>query len=375
MAFDHTIRAGQKDLRCGYTTGTCAALAAAGAAALLLTGKRPGSLSVVTPKGWPVEVEPAEAEAGQGWAQCAVRKDSGDDPDITNGTLVCARAEKAESGIAIRGGTGVGRVTKPGLDQPVGEWAINHVPREMITAAVARVCAEAGYGGGLVITISVPEGEALAARTFNPMLGIEGGISILGTSGVVEPMSEQALVDTLNVQLRQAAAESTDLILTPGNYGMDFLAEQGWQKLHVPVVKYSNYLGEALDGAAVCGFRRVLLVGHMGKLCKLAAGIMNTHSHMADGRAQIFTAEAAVNGADAALCRALMESATSDACVELLKQAGLAEPVLAGITARAAGHLARRVPQMETGLVIFSNQYGLLGETETAKELLNRWNS
>lgn len=373
MAFEHYIRAGQKTLRCGYTTGTCAALAAAGAAQLLLTGRLAGALRLVTPKGWPVEAEPLEVQSGPGWASCAVRKDSGDDPDITGGTLIFARVERAESGLTLRGGTGIGRVTKPGLDQPVGEWAINRVPREMIHRALEEVSARAGYTGGLLVTLSAPEGEALAARTFNPLLGIEGGISILGTSGVVEPMSEQALVETLNVQLRQAAAESRELILTPGNYGMDFLESRGWSSLRVPVVKCSNYIGEALDGAAACGFERLLLVGHAGKLCKLAAGIMNTHSRMADGRGEVFTAHAAMAGADAALCRALMDCATSDACVALLRDAGLDGPVLESITRRAAEHLCRRVPGIKAGLVIFSNQYGLLGQTETAKELLDRW--
>ena len=370
MAFDHTIRSGQRELRCGYTTGTCAALAAAGAAEWLLTGRLPATLRLVTPKGWAVEAEPQEASAGEGWASCAVRKDAGDDPDITDGLLVFARVEKAEAGFEIRGGEGVGRVTKPGLDQPVGQWAINRVPREMIRAALAGVCQKAGYEGGLVVTLSIPGGEALAARTFNPHLGIVGGLSILGTTGVVEPMSERALLDTLELEIRQAAAQSRTLLLTPGNYGMDFLTKNGWLCEGLPVVKCSNYLGEALDAAVLAGFEQVVLVGHIGKLCKLAAGVMNTHSRVADGRVQVFTAEAALHGASPTLCRALMESATSDACLELLRQAGLDGPVLTGILERAAGHLARRAPGVETGLLFFSNQYGLLAHTENVKELL-----
>ena len=374
VAFSHFIRCGQRELRCGYTTGTCAALAAAGAASLLLGGKAPGALSLLTPKGWQVEAEPLQLQAGPGWAQCAVQKDAGDDPDITNGLLIYARVCKTEKGFALRGGEGVGRVTKPGLDQPVGEWAINTVPRRMIAESVQKVCRAYGYSGGVEITIFAPGGRELAAKTFNPMLGIEGGISILGTSGIVEPMSEAALIESMNIELRQAHTASSAVILTPGNYGMDYLTDMGWDALGIPVVKCSNYIGEALDAAAVLGFEQILLVGHMGKLCKLAAGIMNTHSRMADGRAEIFTAQAALAGADRALCEKLMQAATSDACIELLQQASLAEPVLAGITRKAAAHLARRAGEnRQTGLVIFSRVYGTLGQTEQAKELLQQW--
>lgn len=374
MSFDYRIRCGQKELRCGYTTGTCAALAAAGAAALLLTGRLPEQLSLITPKGWQVDAEPEQPRTGTGWASCGIRKDAGDDPDITNGLVIFARAEKCGEGFELTGGQGIGRVTRPGLDQPVGQWAINSVPRQMIRQAVKKVCEQAGYTGGLRICISAPGGEALAARTFNPRLGVEGGISILGTSGIVEPMSENALIESMNVELRQARADSDRLILTPGNYGMDYLTEQNWNTLGVPTVKCSNYLGQALDGAAFLGFRQVLLVGHTGKLCKLAAGIMNTHSHTADARAEIFTAHAALAGADTELCRRLMQAATTDACVELLRQRGLAEPVLQAITQKASAYMAQRMGEnTKTGLVLFSRKYGLLGQTRSAKELIAEW--
>lgn len=374
MAFERYIRCGQKQLRCGYTTGTCAALAAGGAVQLLLGGQAPATLSLSTPGGWQVQVQPTAVRVGPGWAECAVQKDAGDDPDITNGLLIYARAQKTAAGFAVCGGEGIGRVTKPGLDQPVGEWAINSTPRRMIRESARKISAAFGYSGGLQITISAPGGEALAKKTFNPQLGIVGGLSILGTSGIVEPMSEAALIESMELELRQARAQSPRLILTPGNYGTDFLAQQGWNALGVPVVKCSNYVGEALDQAAVLDFAEILLVGHMGKLCKLSAGIMNTHSRMADGRAEIFTAQAALAGADAPLCRRLMQAATSDACIEFLQQAGLSAPVLQAITQRAGAHAARRAgEERKTGLVVFSRVYGLLGETETAKELLNQW--
>ncbi len=375
MAFERYIRSGQKQLRCGYTTGTCAALAAAGAARYLLTGEAPRTVSLVTPKGWTVEVPLEGCSLDGGTARCAVRKDAGDDPDATDGCLVCAAVRKTERGVSVDGGEGVGRVTKPGLDQPVGAAAINTVPRRMIAAAVEDVCAAAGYAGGLDVVISVPDGAELAKKTFNPMLGVEGGVSILGTSGVVEPMSEQALIDTIGVEIRQAAATGAKrLILTPGNYGADFLRAQGWDRLGVPVVKCSNFLGDALDAAAAGGFDAALLVGHIGKLVKLAGGIFNTHSRHADCRVELFTAHAALCGADAETCRRLMDAATTDACVEILNAADLRDRVLQSLLAAAQKHLDRRAGEtLRAGAVIFSNEYGALGMTDAAAELLREW--
>ena len=375
MSFDYTIRSGQKQLRCGYTTGTCAALAATGAVRLLLTGESPELLELMTPKGLPVEVEPEYIrKISERAAECAVRKDAGDDPDVTDGILVVVTAEKTDGEIVIDGGKGVGRVTKPGLDQPVGAAAINRVPRQMIRAAAASVCREAGYEGGLRIIVSLPEGEALAARTFNPQLGIEGGLSILGTSGIVEPMSEQALIDTIEVSLRQARAEGDRVILTPGNYGQEFLLEQGVGKTGLPVVKFSNYLGDALDIASTLAFREALVVGHVGKLVKLAGGIMNTHSRTADCRTELICAHAAVCGAPSDVCREIMDCATTDACIDVLDRGGWREPVLESLLAAIQSHLDRRAGAgLKTGAVMFSNQYGLLGMTSMARSLLDAW--
>lgn len=375
MALDYYVRSGQRLLRCGYTTGTCAALAAAGAARLLLTGRPPETLRLVTPKGVAVEVEPAEWAAEHGTACCAVYKDGGDDADITTGHLVVAAVTKTASGITIDGGKGVGRVTKPGLDQPVGAAAINHVPRRMIGQAVQAVCEDAGYEGGLSVVISVPDGEELARRTFNPMLGIEGGISILGTSGIVEPMSIQAIVDTIAVEMHQAAVSGArDILLTPGNYGLDFLKETALIPENIPCVKFSNFVGEALDIAVSEGFQTALLVGHIGKLVKLAGGVMNTHSKWADCRMELFCAHAAVCGGTTALCRRLMEAATTDACIALLDEAGLRESVLESLLAAIQRHLDHRAGDtMQVGAVMFSNEYGFLGQTETAKKIIEQW--
>lgn len=375
MSFDHSIRSGQRLLRCGYTTGTCAALATQGAARLLLTGKQPRVLTLLTPKGWEVSVRPIECRMQGQAAICSVRKDAGDDADVTDGLPVTATVSKTDMpGVVIDGGDGVGRVTKPGLDQPVGEAAINRVPRQMIRQQVEEVCRESGYTGGISVIISIEGGAEAARRTFNPQLGVEGGLSILGTSGIVEPMSEQAIVDTIALEIRQHAAESNRLILTPGNYGTDFLHAQGWDTFGVPVVKCSNFLGEALDCAAVEGIEQLLLVGHIGKLVKLAGGIMNTHSRYADCRTELFCAHAAICGADTATCQALMNAATTDACLEIVDQAHLRDRVLTSLLEAIQRHLEHRIgPGCRIGAALFSNQFGLLGMTRPAKEILQQW--
>lgn len=377
MSFEHYVTAGGKRLRCGYTTGTCAALAAAAAARLLLTGRAPETVSLHTPKGWNVEV-PVETPCLEGGAACCcVTKDGGDDVDATHGLPICARVEAiAGEGILLQGGSGVGRVTRPGLDQPVGEWAINHIPRQMIREAVDAVRRELDEPGGLCVTIFVPGGEEAARKTFNPHLGIEGGISILGTSGIVEPMSVKAIVETTALELRQAAASGARrMVLTPGNYGMEFLTRGGVSlPREIPVVRCSNFIGEALDGAGAEGFASVLLVGHIGKLVKLAGGIMNTHSRWADGRAELFCAHAALCGADRDTARALMDSATADQCLAVLDRAGLRAAVMSSLLEAVQRHLDRRAAgQFAVGAVTFSNQYGLLGMTRGAKEILNTW--
>lgn len=376
MSFDHYVRSGQKLLRCGYTTGTCAALAARGAAELLLSGVVPRTLQLVTPKGWPVQVLPAACRMEGEAALCGVEKDAGDDCDITDGMTVQAVVSRTDgAGILIDGGEGVGRVTRPGLDQPVGAAAINSVPRHMIGEEVRDVCRRFGYTGGLRVEIRIPGGAEAAQKTFNPKLGIEGGLSVLGTSGVVEPMSEQALVDTIGLEIRQAAAQSKRLILTPGNYGADFLHANGLDSLGVPVVKCSNFIGDALDMAAAEGIETLLLVGHMGKLVKLAGGVMNTHSRWADCRTELICAHAAVCGAGQDFCTALLAAPTTDACLELLDKAGLREAVLQRLVAAMAGHVQRRAGEnCRAGIMMFSNQYGLLGLSDTAKEILAQWN-
>ena len=376
--FEHYIRSGQKLLRCGYTTGTCAALGAAGAARLLLTGRAPETVGLRTPKGIVVEVAPQFCRlCSKTTAECAIIKDGGDDVDATTGLPVVAAVTllaDAPRAVTIDGGAGVGRVTKPGLDQPVGAAAINHVPRQMITEALLKEAETAGYSGGFAVVIRIEGGEDAAKRTFNPHLGVVGGLSVLGTSGIVEPMSQQALLDSLQLEIHQAALQSRRLILAPGNYGLDYLAAHYPELREIPIVKISNFIGEALDMAAAEQFGEVLLVGHVGKLVKLAGGIMNTHSKQADCRTELFCAHAALCGADTVTCRALMDAATTDACLDILDAAGLKITVMASLLQAVQLHLDRRVAGAFTvGAVLFSNQSGPLGQTTQAKILLQSW--
>ena len=365
---------GQKSLRRGWTTGSCAAAAAAAAARLLLTGTTPAAVSLPTPSGVTLLLEVETARLEGETAVCAVRKDAGDDPDVTDGVRIFARVSRTAAGVSIDGGAGVGRVTLPGLACAVGQAAINPGPRAQIERAVRREADACGDAGGFSVIIEAEDGEALAARTFNPRLGIVGGISILGTSGIVEPMSERALVDTIRVEMdSRFACGVRDLLLCPGNYGRDFARDT----LHIDLdkaVTISNYVGEALDYAVYKGFVRLLLIGHAGKLIKLAAGVMQTHSAYADGRQEVFAAHAALQGASRETVRALLDSVTVDACLDLLDSAGLLAPTLASIGDKIEAHVgARTRGALQTELILFTNPRGEIWRSGGASALLPRF--
>ena len=423
-----------KKLRCGYTTGTCAALAAQGAVRFLLTGSWKETEEIMTPKGILVAVSLEEKSSGDGWAECAVRKDAGDDYDVTNGILVYARAEfvkdknfyqkvqmshleSSESGAAgekenpslrledgsqqekekpdqqnaessetlieIDGGIGIGRVTKPGLDQPVGAAAINSVPRKMIRDAVYALLEEAGEFLPVSITISVPAGEEAAKKTFNPVLGIEGGISVLGTSGIVEPMSEEALVETIRTHLNVLRAEGRKwVIAVPGNMGAGFLkgylTEQNktsvgsMEAFMNSLVTMSNFVGRTIDITAELGFSGIVIAGHMGKLVKIGNGIMNTHSREADGRMDTMLSCALSAGTeDLELLRKIQRSNTTDEAMDHLKQAGIIEDTINVFLKRADWHLTHRSrDEVRTGMIVFGTKGEYLGETEGADAIL-----
>lgn len=361
-----------KNLRCGYTTGSCATAAAKAAATMLLTGERVATVRIDTPKGVVLELEPLEVELAEQYVSCAIRKDSGDDPDDTNGVLVFAKVEKvAEPGVHIEGGVGVGRVTKPGLACAVGGPAINPTPRRMITSEVGSVMEQSGYAGGLLVTISIPEGVEIAKKTFNPRLGIVGGLSVLGTSGIVEPMSEKALIETMYVEMRaQQARGNKNLLVFFGNYGEDFTRDVMQLDLE-GAVTCSNFVGELLDYAVFLGFETLLLIGHSGKLVKLAQGVMNTHSKYADCRTELFALEAMFHGASIEVGQEIYHCLTTDEVTKILKREQIFEPVMDKVTEKIDFYMQHRVHgKIKTAAFMFSNVYGILGKTKAADELI-----
>lgn len=361
-----------KRLRLGYTTGSCAAAAAKAAAWMLLTGRRKERVQIVTPKGVELDLQVLDTCIRPDRVSCAIEKDSGDDPDVTKGTHIVATVSRTEGpGIEVDGGQGIGRVTKGGLDQPVGSAAINSVPRQMIRENLEEVCRTADYHGGLSVVISAPEGEALAKKTFNPRLGIQGGISILGTTGIVEPMSEQSLVDTIRVELRQRRAGGARyVLLTPGNYGSDFI-EYGLRLDREKAVLVSNFIGAALDMCRELGFEGVLLVGHIGKLVKLAGGMFNTHSKYGDCRMEILAAQAACQGISLQGARELLDCVSCDEGLRILQREGICEQVLQGLLERIHKQLDLRLGgEPEAGVCLFSKIYGLLGQTPNANQFM-----
>jgi cobalt-precorrin-5B (C1)-methyltransferase len=364
----------QKQLRLGYTTGSCAAAAAKAAAYMLLSGQTLTQVSLLTPKGITLYLDVEYIEKSQGQVSCAIQKDSGDDPDITDGVYVYATVKhSAGTGLSLGGGEGVGRVTKKGLEQEIGAAAINKVPRHMILEAVEEQRAQFDCKEGLEILISIPEGQKLAVKTFNPRLGIEGGISVLGTSGIVEPMSEKALTDTIYLEMKFLKENGHDwCYIVPGNYGSDFLTETlGYNG--ALAVKCSNYIGETIDAAVSLGMKGILFIGHAGKLIKLAAGVMNTHSRQADCRMEVLSSHAAMKGASGAEVERIMNCTTTTEAIEFLKELGILDIAMESIVSRIDFYLKQRAgSELKIGAIMFSKEEGILCETSDTEKLLEQ---
>lgn len=391
---------GAEHLRRGYTTGTCSAAAAKAAAAMLFSGAEVREVELTVPAGETLRLEIVETSVSTDCVRCAVVKDAGDDPDVTGGMKVYAAVRRsADPGILIDGGEGVGRVTKPGLDQPPGNAAINSVPRRMIRQAVEEEKQRFGEKCGIEVEISIPGGEEIAKRTLNPALGIEGGLSVLGTTGIVEPMSEKALIDTITIAIRQRIALGDRvLLLAPGNYGLTFLREN-YGVSEKNVVKISNYVGESLDiavseysaawgGGEASGAEKaaasnnnspgklqqvpvVLFAGHIGKLVKVAGGIMNTHSAVADRRMEILAEHAQRCGATEEVLRKISDCVTTEAALDILDQAGILAPVTESVTRSIKEQIDKRTGgALRTEVIMFSSVRGRLAQTAGAEAAL-----
>ena len=359
-------------MRHGFTTGSCATAASKAAAYMLLTGRVKSEITIETPKGIPYTAQLVDICREETWVSCAVEKDGGDDQDVTTGALIYARVSYGDETLAkieIDGGYGVGRVTKPGLDQPIGNAAINSVPRKMIEKEVREVCDILDYKGGLNIEISVPQGEKLAASTFNPRLGIVGGISILGTSGVVEPMSNQAIVDTIRVELRQKRALGCDtVVISPGNYGLDFMKRTYGYDLNQSV-KCSNFIGETIDMIVELGFQKMLIVGHVGKLIKVAGGIMNTHSKEADCRMELLAAFAVHESVDPELIRKMMDCVTTEDALKMLSASEKKQQVMDLVVDRICYYLDKRAKgKFAIDCIVYTNELGELSKSKEAEK-------
>lgn len=370
---DEYIYRGTQRLRCGYTTGSCAAAAAKAAAEMLITGEKQDVMEIITPKDITLRLDVLNAEILGNSAVCAIKKDSGDDPDVTDGMLIFADVRRIPSDIEITGGQGIGKVTKAGLDQPVGEYAINSVPRKMIISAVSEIAEKYDYHGGFKVTIYAPEGTEIAKKTYNPRIGIEGGISIIGTTGIVEPMSNSALIETIRIEIKMRRAEGyKNLLLTLGNYSKNFIQNSMPFALEKSV-KCSNFIGEAIDIAIENGFESVLIIGHIGKLVKLGAGIMNTHSAQADGRMDVLVTCGVLAGADTNLLKKIPDCATVDAALDILSDGGFMRNTLEILAERADFYLRAKVKNtLEIGAVMFSDKHGITVKTELADSLIKK---
>lgn len=377
-------------LRSGFTTGTCAAAAAKAAAVMLLTGKRVTRMELMTPKGVQADLEILNITADKQQVSCAVKKDAGDDPDVTHGALVYTSVSyieeiketyyqsEAHPWIYLTGSKGIGIVTREGLACPVGKAAINPVPRRMIMQAVGEICDQIGLCKKLLIDVSIPDGEELAFKTFNPKLGIVGGISILGTSGVVEPMSEKALLDTIKLEIHMKAVEGCRvLVLTPGNYGETCLKDHLGISLE-NAVKCSNFIYDSIKVAADEGIGNLLLVGHIGKLIKAAGGVKNTHSKYGDRRMEILweCTQTAMNclkappQADKLKEEILGANTTEEAAGRLIRE-GLSDAVIRIAVERIKGYAKLwGNGKLKAEVVTFSNVYGILGMTEGADRII-----
>lgn len=380
MSKDTRLVNGQ-ELRCGYTTGTTAAAASVGALEWLITGEMPKAADVRLPSGDIARLDLYPVSRDEKNAISYAIKDGGDDADITTGARIMAKvgfregtSGKDGNSIDILGGKGVGKITQPGLRCKVGEPAINPVPRKMIGENIRQLLKRHKVKRDVYVEISVPDGEDLAKKTFNPRLGIVGGISILGTTGIVEPMSEKALVDTIKTEIDSKYEKNSKLILiTPGNYGSDFCKEYLGLDIEQGV-QISNFVGEALDYIKYKGFKKILFVGHTGKLVKLAGGIMNTHSLYADCRMELIALYSMLNGASMEQAEEILTCVTTDKVFDVINAYPLAKNVKDKLMERALFHLMHRLrgTGIEIEVIMFTGNRENIIESSGARRLVEQ---
>ncbi len=385
---DEFVYVDGKKYRRGYTSGSCACGATKAALIMLLEKRNINEVRIGTPKGVDLDLKIDNISGGKDWVQCSVKKDGGDDIDATHGMDIFARLELVQADqipdfrsdldsdyLFITSGQGIGRVTKKGLDIRPGRPAINRVPLNMILKVVQETLDEAGldiydYLGGrkILVTIFAPQGQEIAKRTFNSNLGIEGGISIIGTTGIVDPMSDEGWKKALSAELSIKRAEGREtIILVPGNIGRDIMAKSYGADLD-GIVKMSNFIGYMLMETKRLGFKRVIVGGHIGKLIKLSGGITNSHSRVADARREIMVANLALLGAPLELLKEIDACLSTDAMVDIIRESGYSQvfKVLADKAASKAKVYMRlgQEDHMDIEVYLFSMDGSLLAKSQ-----------
>lgn len=360
-----------KELRYGYTTGSCATAVSAAATEMLLTGKKIEEVVIRLPSTEQVIFQLVDIEINKEFVSCATIKDGGDDPDVTHGAKIYGKVSYGGKGINLIGGEGIGTVTAKGLQCEVGQPAINPTPRKMIIKNVEKVLAENNCDSSLDIELSVKNGKEIAEKTYNGRLGIVGGISILGTTGIVEPMSEKALVDTIKIMIdKQYSVDPNAILISPGNYGEKFCKDYLTLDIN-KAVKISNYIGEALDYIKYKGFKKILLVGHTGKLVKIAAGVMNTHSSYADGRMEIIGIHSGLAGAGVETLENIMKAVTTDQAFDIIKDKDYYCTVKDSILEKVLYHLNFRLKnEVDIQVVMFTTDKEHIIMSENADKLI-----
>ncbi len=374
-AEDNFVYYNGRKLRKGFTTGTTATAATVAAIRTLLNQEPQETVTVHAANGKVAIFDVEQTDFDEQTASCAIKKDGGDDQDATDGALIFATVKlRDDNEIHLDGGKGVGRVTKAGLANKPGMPAINPTPRRVIKEAARK---ELGADQGVDIVIAVPEGERIAKLTYNPKLGIVGGISILGTSGVVTPMSESSWKHSISIEMNiHRKRGDKSLVLVPGNYGEDFAKDE----LGIPgskIVQMSNFVGYVLHETQRLQFNKVLIVGDLGKMVKVSGGIFSTHSKDADARAEIMVANLALlGGVPTEFLRQIYGCLTTISMIKMINEAGYQEVyqlIVDKIKKRAENLLAHREPQVAVDAVIFSRETGFLAASKPLAEIKDEW--
>lgn len=364
-----------KKLRKGFTTGTCATAATVAALSMILNQEREEKVTVHTASGVEVTMDVHNPSFGPEEATAAIEKDGGDDADATHGLLIYSTVTLLpdQKEIEIDGGQGVGRVTEKGLACDVGMAAINPTPRRMIEQHVREII---GPNCGARVIISVPGGEETAKLTYNSRLGIVGGISILGTTGIVNPMSEESWKASITIELTMLYNQGhRSVVLVPGNYGEDFATNT----VGIPagrIVNMSNFVGHVLKEVQRIGFTKVLMIGHMGKFVKVAAGIFSTHSKDSDARMETLVANLALMGAPMELLEKVDNCLTTEAAGTAIKEfsyEGVYQVLADKIKARSERLLRYRKPEVSIEVVVFGTEEGYLASTQPLEQIKEEW--